>query len=135
MLNVTSFDPRPVDLAGVDALTPSRTAPADGFFTPVSYKGAFDSECLWVKGWTAIHALGLVPTTACPATGSNPAADIDLLASITFVTVNNVVYQIEASGDNVNWGPIGVVVGDGSEVTFVDDRLLSTRQFYRVVTL
>lgn len=134
MYNVTYLDPRPVDLAGVDALTPTRTAPADGFCTPVSYKGAFDQNCMWTKGWTHVTKLGLLPSPACPASGSAPATvDLTLLSHVKFATAANVLYQIEASSDMVNWSPIGLVVGDGTEKTFTDERGLSTRQFYRVV--
>jgi hypothetical protein len=52
------LDPRPK--AGSPALSSSRTAPDDGFYTPVAYKGAFDAEDLWIADWTFASQVGLV---------------------------------------------------------------------------
>ncbi len=131
IFNPTFIDPRPATLS--DARTATRTAPADGFFTPVSYKGAFAPDgCLWTTGWTLQAALGLLPSEACPAAGS--ITDITLLSSVTFPTTDGGVYIVNASSDNINFIPIGVVVGDGTEKTFVDERGLATRQFYNVTS-
>jgi len=54
-----SLDPRPAP--GSPALTSPRVAPADGFYTPVSYRGAFDSGDNWLRRWTSLSASGLVP--------------------------------------------------------------------------
>ncbi|WCJ59491.1 hypothetical protein NXS98_17520 [Fontisphaera persica] len=53
------LDPRPQ--AGSPALTSARTAPNDGFYTPVAYKGAFDANDLWIGGWTALSAYNFLP--------------------------------------------------------------------------
>jgi hypothetical protein len=55
MALVTFLNPR----AANDAATADATAPDDGFFTPVSYKGAFSPDDNWLKGWTAAHAYGM----------------------------------------------------------------------------
>jgi hypothetical protein len=131
MFNPTFVDPRPATLS--DARTVTRKAPADGFFTPVGYKGAFAPDgCLWTTGWTLQSALGLLPSVSCPAAGS--ITDITLLSSVTFPTTAGGVYIVNASSDNINFIPIGVVVGTGSNVTFVDERGLATRQFYNVTS-
>jgi hypothetical protein len=52
--NSGMLDPRPA--AGSPALNTSFTAPNDGFFTPVNYMGAFDSETNWAKGWSFLSA-------------------------------------------------------------------------------
>ena len=38
------------------------SVPKDGFFTPVDYKGAFDSDDLWISGWSWLSADGRIPT-------------------------------------------------------------------------
>ena len=55
---VTHLDPR----AQNDALTATETAPNDGFFTPVNYRGAFDADNNWLCGWTAASAFGMTGT-------------------------------------------------------------------------
>jgi len=59
--NVPAFklDPRPQ--SGSPALTSSLTAPDDGFYSPVAYRGAFDAEDLWLADWTFASQVGLVP--------------------------------------------------------------------------
>ena len=52
MSPVISLDPR----AAGDATTSAGSAPADGFFTPASYRGAFDATTNWLEGWTAADA-------------------------------------------------------------------------------
>jgi hypothetical protein len=132
MFNPTFVDPRPSP--GSVARIVTRKAPADGFFTPVGYKGAFAPDgCLWTSGWTLQAALGLLPNVACPAAPT--ITDITLFSSVTFPTTAGGVYIVEASSDNINFIPIGVVVGDGTTKTFVDERGLATRQFYKVTSL
>jgi len=53
------LDPRP--RPGSPALTSSLTAPNDGFFSPVAYKGAFETNDLWISDWTFASQVGLVP--------------------------------------------------------------------------
>jgi hypothetical protein len=60
---VISLDPR----AAGDALNAAGTAPNDGFFTPVTYRGAFSSTENWLCGWTAADAYGynVAPPGGC----------------------------------------------------------------------
>ncbi len=85
MLPVIGLDPR----AKNAATTSSLTAPNDGFFTPVNYRGAFHPTAQsWLCGWTASTAFGFTPNcdvgtpfcfgdgtlaTACPC-GNNGLA-------------------------------------------------------------
>lgn len=55
MALVTKLNP----LAANAAMTSVGTAPDDGFFSPVAYKGAFGTTN-WLKGWTAADAFGMV---------------------------------------------------------------------------
>ena len=57
MFRVIAIDPRPAN----DALTSVGTAPNNGFFTPVQYRGAFSPTENWLTGWTAAHAFGFLP--------------------------------------------------------------------------
>jgi hypothetical protein len=58
MLPVVGLDPR----ANNAATTSLLTAPNDGFFTPVNYRGAFHPTAQsWLCGWTASTAYGFTP--------------------------------------------------------------------------
>jgi hypothetical protein len=62
MQPVVTLDPRPAH----DAVTSVGAAPADGFFTPAQYRGAFQPDRgnievrPWICGWTASSAFGFV---------------------------------------------------------------------------
>ncbi len=61
---VLSLDPRPAN----DALVSVAAAPADGFFTPAQYRGAFAPGQTWLRDWTASYAFGFTPDTTSPET-------------------------------------------------------------------
>ncbi len=63
---IGAIDPRPA--TGSALLTTARNAPADGFFMPASYKGAFQGSN-WAEQWTNLSRLGYFP--AC---GDSPDA-------------------------------------------------------------
>lgn len=69
MLRVTKLDPTAVS----DAAISVKTAPNDGFFDPVKYRGGFSPNANrnWLLGWTAADAFGMVTR---PAGGG---ADLD----------------------------------------------------------
>ena len=60
MLPVISIDPRPAN----EALTSVAAAPADGFFTPANYRGAFHPTFNWLCGWSASDAFGMLAADA-----------------------------------------------------------------------
>jgi hypothetical protein len=68
---VISLDPR----AAGDAVTSVGTAPNDGFFTPVNYRGAFGPTENWLCGWTAADAFGfnVAPPGGCVISQPCPA--------------------------------------------------------------
>jgi hypothetical protein len=78
MQRVISLDPR----AANDALASVATAPNDGFFTPVLYRGAFSGSKNWLCGWTAAYAYGLTVAAPCPAdiSGNGVVDTVDFLA-------------------------------------------------------
>ena len=55
---IATIDPRPA--AGSPLLTTNRVPPADGFFEPAPYRGAFGDEN-WAAGWTNAARLGYFP--------------------------------------------------------------------------
>ncbi|MBN2512502.1 MAG: hypothetical protein JXB18_06150 [Sedimentisphaerales bacterium] len=55
MVPVIYIDPR----AANDAVTSISAAPADGFFTPAQYRGAFNAYDNWLEGWTAAYQYGM----------------------------------------------------------------------------
>ena len=60
MVQVLGLDPLPKNAALVSV----GAAPADGFFTPASYRGAFDPNNNWLCGWTASDAFGFTKVSA-----------------------------------------------------------------------
>ena len=69
---VIGLDPR----ANNNAVTAATSAPADGWFVPVTYRGAFGPNENWLCGWTAADAFGYVikPAGVCV---SSCVADLD----------------------------------------------------------
>ncbi len=84
MLPVTKINPTPAN----DARSSVDTAPADGFFTPAQYRGAFSPNASqnWLAGWSAADAFGFLDTT--PPTGSEVLVNADISMSTTW-TANN----------------------------------------------
>jgi hypothetical protein len=53
------LDPRPV--AGSPVFSDTKVTPVDGFYTPAPYKGAFDANDNWLRGWSALATEGFLP--------------------------------------------------------------------------
>ena len=102
MQTVTSIDPR----ATGDALTSVGTAPNDGFFKPVNYRGAFGPTENWLCGWTAADAYGMnvAPPGGCVIAQPCPA-DLNGDGSVGATDLADVL---------ANWGSAGADInGDG----------------------
>lgn len=127
MQRVLTLDPR----ANNDAVTSVAAAPADGFFTPAPFRGAFSKDNNWLCGWTSTHAYGI--TSAACNNPTDPAETIKMTASTSFPTVSGVAYSVEASKDNVNWSPIATVVGTGSNMSVTDLKDFDSAKFYRAI--
>ncbi len=128
---VNGLDPR----AANDAVTSHSTAPADGFFTPAPFRGAFSKDANWAKGWTAADAYGIFTGTGFasePATTSAIATTV-----VNFTTVNGVSYVIESSTDGQTWTPELVVEGDGNSMSVPTELggSFSGTKIYRVSAL
>jgi hypothetical protein len=80
VLPVISLDPR----ANNDATSSSGQAPADNFYTPVMYRGAFNTTENWLCNWTAADAYGFVvaPPGGCPAECLADVANDDFQVNI-----------------------------------------------------
>jgi len=127
------LDPRPS--AGSVANDSSRMAPANGFYSPVSYKGAFASVN-WAADWTALGELGLISTAgagvpvAAAVVVPNPDPTAPLLTlvrngtevSIALQSQAGVDYQLQSAtsiGDGSAWNNVGQSQpGTGSSVSF-----------------
>ncbi len=81
---IESIDPRPVP--GSPLLSGAKTAPVDGFFEPVTYRGAFGARN-WAEGWSTLARLGYFP----PRPQVNVSADIT--TSQTWTESNEYVLQ------------------------------------------
>ncbi|MBN2584927.1 MAG: hypothetical protein JXL80_17820 [Planctomycetes bacterium] len=126
MIRVTSLNP----CAANDAVTSVKTAPADGFFTPAPFRGAFSATNNWLEGWTATDAYGMTVTTM---NTEDPPAAPAVTYSIFFPTVSGTVYTIEESTDLQNWTPIGCLVGTGGTMSVTDLTPVEAGKFYRVI--
>jgi hypothetical protein len=104
--NVITINP----LATNAALTVVRAVPADGWLTPVSYRGAFGPSNNWAQGWTTIAKLGVfgtyVPAQEEPAgVVTNTTVVTNTVTTVITNGVNGIVYQsssqlISDSGTN-----------------------------------
>ena len=124
---VTSVDPR----AANDAVASVAAAPADGFFSPARYRGAFNADDNWLKGWTAADAYGMLGPTAALANST-----LELTATTFYQTAAGVNYKVQSSTDMVNWATDATVAGDGTIKSATDLATPnSTKKFYRVLTV
>ncbi len=93
VLPYVSLDPR----AANDALTaPAIVAPADGFFEPAAYRGAFDADNNWLTGWSAADAFGFLVKPVVEVSG-DITTDVVWTAGNTYNLVDQVVVRPGAS--------------------------------------
>lgn len=131
--NVTGgLDPRP--LPGSPALTGGLTPPNNGFYTQVSYQGAFDANDLWLTGWTALSQYGIIAIIP-----SAPVITFNAIGnSITLScsSQNGFTYQLQIENDFgtlPDWTNSGAsVAGTGSNLDFVQP-ISATNTFYRIL--
>ncbi len=77
--------------ANSPALSSTRV-PTDAFYTPVSFKGAFDDATLWLKGWTALDSLGFLPSLRAEPM-DEVTVKTDIVADTTWYNTN--VYYMD----------------------------------------
>lgn len=110
MLPVVSIDPRPAN----EALLSVAAAPADGFFTPVNYRGAFDPNFNWLCGWSAADAFGLLQSAATVTVRSDAANVPSSLNTNGLPTLGNAGFAFVADNPTgtcgVNAGSVAIVL-------------------------
>jgi hypothetical protein len=136
------LDPRPQ--TGSPALSSPISAPNNGFYTPVSYKGAFN-DVNWASGWTALSEYGLLtaqgkaepPVYSTAVVPTRPLLSTSFTGSsmqISFPSQSGVTYRLESVGSlpASTWSNQGSTVsGTGATITFPID-LTNPPAFFRV---
>jgi hypothetical protein len=118
-----------------------RPVPADGFYSPAPFKGAFASVN-WAQDWSALGAYGFLTSTMVPATRPVPMAEVASVTSaadgssltVVFGTRAGVRYQVQASTDGSAWtNEGGWLSGTGGNLSAVVP-VPGVRRLVRVVT-
>lgn len=127
-----TLDPR---LAGASPARASAiVAPQDGFFTPVSFRGAFQDHN-WLRGWSVLEWLKVFANTNNADDG--PAVSIGFNGGgspvLTFNSVAGILYSIEASPDLKSYSPVSVVTGTGGSMSYTN--VGTGTNFFRVIPL
>ncbi|HRT56810.1 MAG TPA: hypothetical protein P5038_09295, partial [Candidatus Paceibacterota bacterium] len=78
---------------GSPARNTTRIPPNDGFYEPVAFKGAFDENTLWLKGWTALDAYGFLPSGLRPEPTNEVTVVADIAVNTTWYRTN--VYYLD----------------------------------------
>jgi hypothetical protein len=127
---VTNLNPCAVG----EALHSPRTAPADGFYSPVNYKGAFGPDSDWTKGWTAADATGLLSYGQGAAGSAAPVINaMAIRPSVGFTTVAGARYDVDsAPAVGGPWTTIDTIIGSGDQ-TWVADPSVDASKFYRLI--
>ena len=128
------FDPR--INAGSDALG-GATPSDDGFFNPVTYRGAFGNANLWVEGWTALDEYGYLGDLVTPVSTTSDncitITDADLVGGVTYTwgagncyLLDGLVYLEEDGVLNIEAGtpvffksPNTVTTGDNTSALII----------------
>jgi hypothetical protein len=141
------LDPRPQ--SGSPAWTGAREVPNDGYYTPVSYQGAFGSEN-WATDWSALGAYCILsprgarnPKKGVPA-GGDACTPPDLLivrnganVDIRFASQAGFSYQVQSAASLNNcpacWSNEGApIAGTGATLTH-SSSTAGGQKFFRVV--
>jgi hypothetical protein len=125
MQPVTSLDPRPKNAA----LTSVFSAPADGFFVPAQYRGAFAPTESWLSDWSASFAFGFTPnidvgTAYCFGDGSGTACPCANVGAAG----NGCANSINANGANLRATGVASIVED--TVTLIGSGMPNSSALY-----
>ena len=127
------------------ALTNSPSpAPNDGFYTPVTYSGAF-KDVNWAAEWGFAAEVGLMTGEGAgtPAAVILPNAPTILVGTaggniqLSFTTQSGVTYQVQSAtvltGAPGDWSNVGsTIAGDGTNKSFTE-LVGANNKFYRVL--
>jgi hypothetical protein len=142
--NVPAFrlDPRPQP--GSPALTSALSAPNDGFYNPVAYKGAF-KDVNWASDWGFAAEVCLItgegagtPRTTRGRTPPNLAiAMAGGNVTITFTGVAGASYQVQSTtdlgGHPIVWTPEGAPLSGTGTLSY-STPVSGGSKFFRVVS-
>lgn len=142
--NVPAFklDPRPKP--GSPALTSTLTAPNDGFYTPVAYKGAF-KDVNWLADWGFAAEAGLLTGEGAgrPATPAGQPVTLVLGAkregsnlSISFASEAGKSYQAQSAANltaPIQWANEGRPVGGTGSAASISVPVGPSPKFFRVL--
>ena len=142
--NYPAFGLNPLLQAGSPGWVQTRTAPNDGFFVPVSFKGAFTNKN-WAGDWTALSAYCVLSTINGGPNVFLPPASVMLVPptlqavleagnlEITLVSKVGQSYQLQSSTNvsaPVVWIDEGTPkIGTGGTLTFVAPATASGKFF------
>jgi hypothetical protein len=113
---ITLIDPTPA--AASPLLTSPRTAPNDGFFEPVAFKGAFASNQNWARGWSTMDRLGYFPPKPTSLISTNITtsttwtADTEYILDLPVYVSNGATLTIEPCTVIRGQGPSGAGTND-----------------------
>ena len=136
------LDPRPA--AGSPAFSGARSVPNDGFYTPTSYKGAFNGVN-WATDWTALGERNVITTdgagvpaafvpgivVVAPALGySSGGGNL----TISFASQSGVSYQVQSTETlGGTWTNEGApLAGNGGTLSFTT-ATSGTAKFFQVI--
>jgi hypothetical protein len=142
--NNNRLDPRPS--ASSAALVNIRTAPTDGFFSAVAFKGAFGGDN-WAVNWTALGELGIMsgsgnvpnPLQQTPATPQPTSVRLEVRVQsqgfvVAFPSTLGARYRLQFSTDLSIWtNETAVLIGTGNELT-VNLAPTLEKMFFRVLS-
>ena len=140
------LDPRPAP--GSPALTTLRSTPNDGFYTPASYKGAFNG-INWATDWTALgernvittSGAGVPPPVVAPSGPVCTPADLDIAiagsnVNISFTGVAGGSYQVQSTtdlgGNPIVWTDEGAPLSGAGTLSY-SSSTGGSYKFFRVV--
>ncbi len=103
--NDFGLDPRPAP--GSPALSSPRTPPSNGFYTPVSYLGAFDTNDLWIAGWTFLSQAGFLPARGANTVQvtANISDNVTWFRTNEYV-LNGMIYVLDGGVLNIEAGTV-----------------------------
>ncbi len=139
------LDPRPA--AGSPALTLSnvKTVPADGFYTPVTYLGAFN-DVNWLAQWTGLGGSGVLSganlgspaNEGIPAKGPSSSQDPQVEALTAGIDFTAIITVGDTAANSPGWRFVGLADGlgafdngDGTFTTLVNHEINETKGIVR----
>lgn len=120
-------------------LSAGMTPPPDGFYTPIKMVGGFGTRN-WAGGWTLASRQGVLSSIYTNADYSvfdeNPAVTNNFLSfTVQFPTANGQNYEVQWAPAAIGpWTTLATVFGNGSTVTYTDQRPTITERYYRLAT-